>query len=208
MEQDQGFDVRNNFKLKMRLSRIQNEDPTILILKRRVQDMADEVEACEREIKKIESLGKEKVQAKERRIEDLAAACKMMIIDIHNNLDMDRDGDRLDQMQDLRNLEHESGLYIEVLQDENKAVADNLRLAKDANLTMRIKLDKQKLTLNAIRRSILAEEEKIERKDFDYDKLKRQLGKDASEMSDEDEMYDDNLTIARKRERKLNKILA
>lgn len=207
MEQDQGFDIKNNLKLKMRLSRIQNEDPSILILKRRVQDMLEEVEACEKEIKKIEGLGKERIQSKEERIDELSKKCKRLIIDVHNNIDLERDGDHLTRLQDMRNLDHESGLYIDVLQDEHKAVTESLRITKDTNLTLRIKLDKNKLALNALKRAIIEEEEKADKKDFDFDRLKKQLGKDGSDMSEEDEMYDDHTTIARKRERKMKKII-
>ena len=207
MEQDQGFDVRNNLKLKMRLSRIQNEDPNILILKRRVQDMTEELEACEREIKKVASLGKEKIQHKQQRIEDLSLTCKRLIVDLHNNLDMERDGDHIARLQDMRSLDHESGLFIDVLQDEHRAIEENLHQTRDINLTMRIKLDKQKLQINALQRAIITEEEKADKRAFDFDRLRKQLGKDVDDMSEEDDMYDDPVTLSRKRDRKLKKMI-
>lgn len=207
MEQDQGFDVGANFKLKMKLNRVQNEDPGILILKRRVQDISEEIEACEADIKKIESLGKEKLMSKEARIEELSTYCKRVMVDIHNNMDPAECHDMIDRFQDLRTMNHESGLYIDVLNDEHRVVEENLGRVKETNLLLRVKLDKHILQLNNLKRQILDEEDKKEKRDYEFDRLRRYTGKDGSDLSEEDDMYDDQATIARKRDRKMKKQL-
>lgn len=205
MEQDQGFDVGNNFKLRMKLNRVENEDPNILIHKRQVQSMTEEIEACEMEIKRIEALNKDSLMVKENKILEIRNYCKRVMIDIHNNMDPVQDVPAIDRLQDMRSLDHESGLYIDVLSDEHKLVEDNLGRVKETNLLLRVKLDKQKLQLNALKREILAEEEKMDKRDYEHDKLRRYMGKDGSDLSDEDDMYDDQATIARKRDRKIKK---
>lgn len=205
MEQDQGFDVGNNFKLRMKLNRVENEDPNILIHKRQVQSMTEEIEACEMEIKRIEALNKDSLMVKENKILEISNYCKRVMVDIHNNMDPVQDVPAIDRLQDMRSLDHESGLYIDVLSDEHKLVEDNLGRVKETNLLLRVKLDKQKLQLNALKREILAEEEKMDKRDYEHDKLRRYMGKDGSDLSDEDDMYDDQATIARKRDRKIKK---
>lgn len=205
MEQDQGFDVGNNFKLRMKLNRVENEDPNILIHKRQVQSMTEEIEVCEKEISQIEALNKDSLMERENRILELSNYCKKVMVDIHNNMDPVEDVPAIDKLQDIRSLDHESGLYIDVLSDEHKLVEDNLGRVKETNLLLRVRLDKQKLELNALKRRILAEEEKFDKKDYELDKIRKYMGKDGSDISDEDDMYDDHATIARKRDRKMRK---
>jgi len=203
MEREQGYDIGENFRLKMKLNRVVNEDPNTLILKRRIQDMSEEIEDLELQMKKIEQIGKEKLLDREKKIVQLTNKCKKAIVDIHNNMDIDEDEDRLKKQKNIRELDHQGGLFLDVMNDEHEIIVENLEKTKEANLVMRVKLDKQKLQISNLRRNIVKAQEAQAKHEADIAAMKKKLGKDDDDYSEEEDIYDDPAVIARKRDRKL-----
>lgn len=207
MEKDQGFEFAegsiSNLKTKFKLSRLQGEDPNILIMKRRVQDINTEIEEMDRRTQQVYNTGKEELINKENFITLLSNKCKKTMLDIMNNTVGEGDEPMLNKFQDIRSLDHESGVYLDVLNDEHEILEENIKKTKDINLHLRVRLDRQILTLNQLKREYLREQEKSEYRDFEIERLRKELGKDDSEYSEEDDMYDDPALLNRKRERKL-----
>lgn len=207
MEKDQGFQFPDgslsSLKTKLKLSRLQSEDPNILIMKRRVHDLEEEIEEMDSKTNQVHNTGKEELLNKENFIQLLSSKCKKTMLEIANNTVGEGDEPMLDKFQDIRNLDHESGVYLDVLNDEHQILEENLKKTQDINLQLRVRLDRQILTLNQLRRESNKEQEKSEYRDYEIERLRKELGKDDSEYSEEDEMYDDPAILNRKRERKL-----
>ena len=187
----------------MKISRAQPNDPTALILKRGIGDLEESLKALSQRIAGIDSITKEKLLEREEQITHLTTRCKKYSVDILNNQDFLEDDTKGKNAREVRRLEHESGLLLDVLNDEHESIVEHLKKTKDTNTLLRVKLDRQRIRLNQLRRELVGEQEKLDAREAEAERLKRELGKD--EDSSEEDEYDDPNILAKKRGRKFKK---
>lgn len=203
IEKAEGYDIDADLKQKMKISRVQPNDPTALMLKRNIAASEDKLKVLGQKITTIDLINKDKLLEREDLINQLTTKCKKFAVDILNNSEFPQEETEGKNAREIRRLEHESGLLLDVLNDEHESIIENLKKSRDTNTLQRVKLDKQRIRLNQIRRENAADIEKLESKEAEIEHLKRELGKE--EDSSEEDEYDDPTILSKKRGRKFKK---
>lgn len=207
IDKQEGREIDADLKQIMKISRVHPNDPNILIHKRRIQEYQDEIKDYENRLKYIDNITKETILDKEEIVSKLTTRCKKIYVDVINNMDMQTDATVGKSLKELKQMDHESGLYLDVLNDEHESIVESIKKVKEENVMMRVNLDRQRIQLNQMKRECEKNKGRKEDREIEVERLKKLLGRDDDEddATEDDDVYDDPLVLARRREKKLKK---